>query len=81
MDLDLSDPYQALGGVEALLAGDEDEDKTSSIFFSFEDDDEEVPTTEEEEEDDDLFGLGFGSSSKSKSGTELLSDFSSFFKF
>ena len=79
LDLDLSDPYQALGGVEALLAGDEDEDKTSSIFFSFEDDDEEAAAADEE--DDDLFGLGFGSSSKSKSGTELLSDFSSFFKF
>jgi hypothetical protein len=52
LDLDLSDPYQALGGVEALLAGDEDEDKTSSIFFSFEDDDEEAPTTDEEEDDD-----------------------------
>lgn len=77
LDLDLSDPYEALGSVEALLAGDDDEDKTSSIFFSFED---QEPADEEEEEDD-LFGLGFDSDTKSKSGTELLSDFSSFFKF
>ncbi|MGA1713264.1 MAG: hypothetical protein ACO4CS_18430, partial [bacterium] len=77
LDLDLSDPYGALGSVEALLAGDDDEDKTSSIFFSFED---QEPADEEEEEDD-LFGLGFDSDTTSKSGTELLSDFSSFFKF
>ena len=78
LDLDLSDPYEALGSIESLLAGDDDEDKTSSIFFSFKDEDD---TTDDQEEEEDLFGLGFDSGTKSKSSTDLLSDFSSFLKF
>lgn len=78
LSLDLTDPYTALGGVEKLLADEDDKDFTS-IFFSMGENEEDQE--EDTKESEDLFGLGFGSSTKSKSGTELLSDFTSFLKF